>query len=119
MEFEDLLIWKLSEELTIEIYKEFTSCRDYAFRDQIQRAAISLMNNISEGYERRNDKEFRHFLRITKGSAGEIRSMLRVAPKLGYISLEKSELLIDKCKRLSMLTAGLIRKISQDQSLAG
>ena len=60
--------------------------RDYGLKDQIQRAAISIMNNISEGFERDNNKEFRTFLSYSKGSAGEVRSMLYIALDLNYIS---------------------------------
>jgi four helix bundle protein len=50
--------------------------RDYALRDQMRRAAISIMSNIAEGFERNSDKEFRHFLYVAKASAGEVRSLL-------------------------------------------
>ena len=65
--------------MTLEIYKEFGNCKDYGFKDQVQRASVSVMNNIAEGFERRGDKEFKHFLFIAKGSCGEVRSMLYLA----------------------------------------
>jgi len=70
--FEDILVWQKSQELIILIYGEFRNIKDYAFRDQIQRAAVSIMNNIAEGYERKGNKEFRKFLYIAKGSCGEV-----------------------------------------------
>ena len=60
--------------------------KDYGLKHQIQRAAVSIMNNIAEGFERNNNKEFVVFLKYSKGSAGEIRSMLYVALDLNYIS---------------------------------
>ncbi len=77
--FEDIIAWEKAKELTNNIYKIFKNNRNYSFKDQIQRATISIMNNISEGYERMNNKEFRNFLSIAKGSVGEVRSMLYIA----------------------------------------
>ena len=63
--------------------------RDFGFRDQIQRASVSIMNNIAEGFERDNNKDFARFLGFSKGSAGEVRSMLYIALDLEYITKEK------------------------------
>ena len=65
--------------------------KDYGLKDQIQRAAVSIMNNIAEGFERNNNREFIMFLKYSKGSAGEVRSMLYVALDLGYISKDSFE----------------------------
>jgi four helix bundle protein len=59
--FEDLVIWSMSREVTKLIYSDFRTCRDYSFRDQISRAGISIMNNISEGFCRSNDADSRTF----------------------------------------------------------
>lgn len=89
--FEVLQVWKDSRTFVKTIY-EMTSLKrfnkDYGLKDQIQRAAVSIMNNISEGFERDNNKEFVKFLGYAKGSAGEVRSMLYVAFDLDYISKE-------------------------------
>jgi four helix bundle protein len=77
--FEDLEIWKMARELVNLIYTDFKGHRDFAFRDQIARAGISIMNNISEGFCRNSDAEFRQFLNISKGSAGEVKSMYYIA----------------------------------------
>ena len=87
--FEDLKVWQDSREFVKSIYKLTSSknfAKDYGLIDQIQRAAVSIMNNIAEGFERNNNKEFIIFLKYSKGSAGEIRSMLYVALDLGYIN---------------------------------
>ncbi len=84
--FEDLEVWKLSRELVRLVYSDFIRCADFTFRDQICRAGISSMNNISEGFCRSSDTEFRYFLNISKGSAGEVKSMFYVAEDLKYIS---------------------------------
>ncbi len=87
--FEDLQVWKDSRVLVKSIY-QLTShgkfSKDFGLREQIQRAAVSIMNNIAEGFERNNNKEYIRFLGYSKGSAGEVRSMLYVATDLGYIS---------------------------------
>ena len=86
--FEDLKVWQDSREFVKAIY-ELTSSesfrKDFGLKDQFQRAAVSIMNNIAEGFERNNNKEFVLFLKYSKGSAGEIRSMLYVALDLNYI----------------------------------
>jgi four helix bundle protein len=69
-DFENLEIWILARLLVNLIYSDFKSCRDYTFKDQICRAGISVMNNISDGFCRNSDAEFRQFLNISKGSAG-------------------------------------------------
>jgi four helix bundle protein len=87
--FEDLQVWKDSKILVKSIY-QLTSDgkfnKDFGLREQIQRASVSIMNNIAEGFERNNNKEYIKFLGYSKGSAGEVRSMLYVANDLGYIS---------------------------------
>lgn len=83
--FEDLLIWKESMRFSVEIYKLFRDSRDFGFRDQIQRASVSVPSNIAEGFERQTDKEFVQYLFIAKGSNGELRTQLYLAIELKYI----------------------------------
>ncbi|MBM4037083.1 MAG: four helix bundle protein, partial [Planctomycetes bacterium] len=79
--FEDMDAWKKARELTRAIY-QLTSAggfsRDFGLRDQIRRAAVSVMSNIAEGFERGGDKEFHQFLAVAKGSCGELRCQLYV-----------------------------------------
>jgi four helix bundle protein len=89
--FEDLKVWNDSREFVKIIYKLTSSekfSKDFGLKDQIQRASVSIMNNIAEGFERNNNKEFIKFLKYSKGSAGEVRSMLYVVLDLNYISKE-------------------------------
>ena len=78
--FEDLWIWQEARELVKLIYQDFgpgtPGCKDWGFKNQIQDAGVSIMNNIAEGYERTSNAEFARFLDIAKGSCGEVRSML-------------------------------------------
>ncbi len=84
--FEELEVWQMSRELVKSVYSDFRGCRDFSFKDQVTRAGISIMNNISEGFCRRSDAEFRQFLNISKGSAAEVKSMYYIAEDLDYVS---------------------------------
>jgi four helix bundle protein len=86
--FEDILAWQKARQLTKEIYactRVGPFARDFGLRDQIQRASVSTMSNIAEGYERGGDKEFIQFLSNSKGSCGEVKSQLYVALDQRYI----------------------------------
>jgi len=109
--FEDIISWQKGTELSVIIYDVFRSNRDYGFKDQIQRASVSVSNNIAEGYERQSNKEFSKFLYIAKGSAGEVRSMLNIALKLKYISKNQFDDLQSRCIEISRLISGLIKSI--------
>jgi four helix bundle protein len=87
--FEDLICWQKARELTKAVYKTLADyCKDYGFRDQIWRAAVSVMSNIAEGFERGTRQEFLNYLFIARGSAGEVRAQLYVALDAGYLNLE-------------------------------
>jgi len=109
--FEDIIAWQKSRELTVDIYRQFKDCRDFGFKNQIERAVISIMNNIAEGFERKGDKEFRHFLFIAKGSCGEVRSMLYLALELKYLSKDDFEKLHNLSTEISKLLSGFIKAL--------
>jgi four helix bundle protein len=104
--FEDLEIWKEARSLTREIYTLFKTpqlSKDYGFRDQMQRAALSIMSNIAEGFERGGNQEFVQFLYIAKGSWGELRSQLYVALDQEHIDQKVADNLLINLKRLSVM----------------
>src|SRR3989338_3221229 len=109
--FEDIIGWQKAKNLTLDIYKQFKNCKDFSFRDQLQRAVISIMNNIAEGFERRGDKELKHFLFIAKGSCGEVRSMLYVGHELGYVARQDFERLYASSIEISKLLSGFIKTL--------
>jgi len=74
--FEDIVAWLKAGELKVVVYTEFSECKDFVFRDQIQRAAIPVMNNIFEGFDRRSNNEFYRFLLIANGPCGWVQAML-------------------------------------------
>ena len=87
--FEDILAWQRALALTKEIYtctKTGQFSRDFGLKDQIQRASVSTMSNIAEGYDRGGDNEFIQFLSTSKGSCGEVKSHLYVALDQEYIT---------------------------------
>jgi len=109
--FEDLLIWQKSKELTLLVYKTFEQNKDYSFKKQIERASVSIMNNITEGFERRSNKDFKQFLFFAKGNCGEVRNMLHLAVELNCIKNDEYEKFMDLSINISKMTAGLIKKL--------
>jgi len=109
--FEDIKAWQKAGELTIEIFDTFRNSKNYAFKDQIQRAVVSIMNNIAEGFERKSNKEFIYFLYIAKGSCGEVRSMLYIALKLNYISVKQFQRFYQSSTEISKMISGLIKTL--------
>jgi four helix bundle protein len=109
--FEDILAWQKAGKLTLDIYDTFKNCKDFGFKSQIERASVSIMNNIAEGFERKSNKEFKYFLFISKGSSGEIRSMLYIALRLQYINSIKFIKLKNDTEEISKMLSGLIKTL--------
>lgn len=103
--FEELIIWQEARFLVKDVYSAFLRNRDYDFKSQINRAAISIMNNIAEGFERNKNtddrKQFKNFLNYSYGSCGEVRSMLYMAEDLGYLLPVDAQALRAQCYSLS------------------
>ena len=109
--FEDLNVWQLSRKLVVEIYKISSNenfKKDYGLSSQIQRASVSVLSNIAEGFEKGYNKEFIRFLYIAKGSIGEVRAQLYVALDLKYIDSDTSTNLSEKSKKISGMISNLI-----------
>ncbi len=109
--FEDMIVWQRGQELTILSYKNFCNNRDFTFKNQFLSACISITNNIAEGFERRSNKEFKQFLFFSKGSAGEVRSMLYLAKKLEYLNETNFAKLMELCLSISKMLSALIKTL--------
>jgi len=107
-QFEDLLAFKKARELVREIYKGFRCINDRGFTDQIERASVSVMSNIAEGFESGTRQEFLHYLYIAKGSAGEVRAQLYAAYDVGYLNIETFKSLNGLALECSRLVASFI-----------
>ena len=110
--FEDLEVWQKASELAVKIYKltlQQAFNRDFALRDQIRKSAISISSNIAEGFEYGNNKDFIRFLRYAKGSAGELRSQLYLAQRLGYADDQAHKLMHKELLYLSRQISSLIK----------
>jgi four helix bundle protein len=112
LRFEDIDGWKMARELTKDVYSITANgsfAQDYGLRDQIRRAAVSVMSNIAEGFERDGNKEFCNFLSIAKGSVAEVRSQLYVALDQGYISESEFQTIYVKANDNGRVIAGLMK----------
>lgn len=114
--FEDIAAWQKARELTRQVYRVTKSGefgRDYGLRDQIRRAAVSIMSNIAEGFERGGDKEFSQFLAVAKGSVGEVQAQLYVALDVGYIDKAAFSQLYALAEETGRLLGGFMKCLQQ------
>ena len=114
--FEDLIAWQKAQQLTKRIYeltRKGTWARDFGLSSQIQRASVSIMSNIAEGFERGGKKEFLQFLAISKASVGEVEAQLYVALDQSYITDDQFASLKRLAVSTKQLIAGLMRYLRQ------
>jgi len=114
--FQDLHVWKKAKDLAVSIYKltdgELIS-RDFGFKDQIQRSAISIPSNIAEGDDLETDKQsIRHFY-IAKGSAAELMTQIIIGQEIGYIEKSYADEFTNECRLISVMLTKLIRARSK------
>ena len=108
--FEDLIAWQKSRVLAADVYRAVAQgpvARDFGLKDQMQRAAVSIMANIAEGFERRSPADFARFLTIAKASCAELKSHLFLATDVGYIDAELFRKLQDQAEEVNRLIGGL------------
>jgi four helix bundle protein len=114
--FEDIEAWKAAREVAKLVYSVSLGdkfCRDFALCNQIRRAAVSIISNIAEGFERGGNKEFVQFLAVAKGSCGEVRAQLYVALDQGYVDETKFKEIVVRLNETSRLIAGFIKYLQQ------
>src|SRR6476469_1682701 len=114
--FEDLIIWQKAIEFAKDVYvmtEKDGIVRDFGLKNQLRRAAVSISNNIAEGFERRSRKEYLNFLNIAKGSAGESRNLLFIALEVGYLVAAEHDILRNKARFLSGSITNHMNSISR------
>jgi len=112
--FEEMDVWKKACQLTCSVYeitREGEVAKDFAFRDQVRRSALSVPSNIAEGFERGSDSQFVQMLWIAKGSCGELRTQLYLGKRLGHIDGDKMQELVALAEEVSRMIAGLIKHL--------
>ena len=112
---ENLYIWQESRSVVNDIYTLMKDCRDFSFKDQIQRASISIMNNIAEGTESGSDAKYINFLNISRGSCSEVHSMLYLCEYFKICSQEERIKIQTKVKLLSVGIVNLVNYISKNK----
>ena len=113
--FEELEIWQRARAITNHVY-ELTSKvgfrREFILREQARKSAVSIISNIAEGFKRGRPKEFRQFLRIAKGSSGELRAQIAIAADRGYVARAECQQITHKLKHLSRKISRLMDYLS-------
>jgi len=110
--FKKLRVWQIAKDLAVKIYKLTQNPlfkKDFGFKDQIQRAAVSIPSNIAEGDELGTDKLSVRYFYIAKGSSAELMTHLIIASEIGYIDSAASVLMVDECDKISSMLSKLIR----------
>ena len=113
MDFERLTVWQRAMALCCSVYQQTEQLRDFGFKQQITRAALSVPSNIAEGMERLTDKEKVYFLGVAKGSCAELRTQLLVGERIGYLSPEVVQGCIKDTREISAMLHALLKRIRQ------
>ncbi len=116
--FEDLIAWQKARILTKDIYQVTRKegfIKDFGLAGQIQRACVSIMSNIAEGFERTNPNEFHHFLVVAKASCAEVRSQLYIAHDIGYLTQTEFKELLNQTQEVGKILGGLRASIDRQR----
>ena len=113
---ENLYIWQMARNVVNDIYKMMESYKDYGFKDQIQRASISIMNNIAEGFDSGSDKKFISYLNISRASCSEVNSMLYLCEDFKICEKEKRVSLQNQIKVISSGCIKMIKRLKDAES---
>ncbi|MGE4546036.1 MAG: four helix bundle protein [Pedobacter sp.] len=113
MDFEKLLVWKRSRELSADIYRQLADLRDFGFKDQITRSGLSVPSNIAEGMERVSDKEKLHFLNIARASCAELRTQIYIGMDIDYIMKSVAQDWLSETREISSMLTGLMKSIDR------
>lgn len=117
--FEDIKAWQLAKDVVVEIYRisrHSQLVKDFALKEQIQKAAVSVMSNIAEGFERESRKEFIQFLIIARGSCAEVKSLLYLILELEFIDKIKFKELYNKLTEIAKMINGFIKYLRSTEN---
>ena len=114
--FEDIESWQEARLLVRDVYTFLNDCRDFGYKDQMQRAAISIMSNIAEGFERGGNKEFRHFLTVARGSLAEVKSLGYAGVDCGILNREQFTIIESRTDSINGLLNGFISYLTNNRS---
>lgn len=112
MIYENLEVWKKSKDLAVNVYRNMASNRDYGFKDQITRSALSVVSNIAEGMERKTNPDKSRFLVIAKGSVAELKAQSQIGIEIEYISDEIGAYWLNEAEIISKMLQGLINSLN-------
>jgi len=113
MRFEDLDVWKRAARLSAALYQALDGNREFGFKDQITRSALSIASNIAEGYERDTPADRVKFLTYAKGSCGELRTQLYIGVEAGILPRDEARAWTEETRQLSAMLYGLIKAMRQ------
>ncbi len=116
--FEDLKVWQRGCDQAVRVCRMVEDWKNFTLKDQLQRSAISVPSNIAEGHERDSSGDFVRFLRIAKGSNGEMRTQIYISQRLGLIEEDEGREFIQESKEIAAMLQGLIRSV-QTRSAKG
>ncbi|NQY86736.1 MAG: four helix bundle protein [Colwellia sp.] len=114
MQYEKLDIWLRSKNLAIDVYRELAGLRDFGFKDQITRSALSVPSNIAEGMERSSNTEKARFLVISKGSTGEFKTQTDIGVAIGYINQQRGLYWMNEAEQLSKMLGSFIKRLKNN-----
>ena len=113
MLYRKLDVWQRSRLLSISVYREMDTCRDYGFKDQITRSALSVPSNIAEGCERKSLKERQRFFAIAKGSIGEFATQADIGSEVGFVPKDVADRWQSEALQISRMLGALIKSLEQ------
>lgn len=116
MRFERSVVWQRSKNMAVEVYKETKSIRDFGFRDQITRSILSVPSNISEGMERRTNKDIAHFLTISKASCAEFKTQTIIGAEIGYIDQTIARQWMNESDQICKMLGSFIKNLTHQTS---
>jgi four helix bundle protein len=114
--FEELEVWQRGCRLAVRIFEAFVDCKCLSLKNQVERAGLSIPSNIAEGAERGGAKEFSQFLKIAKGSSGELRTQVYIAGKLNVLDPSVVRELVKESKEVSSMLEGLRKSLTRPRN---